>query len=195
MDGNRPAEDLPSGIEPGAPPPALQSWLDRATRVLAAVAAGTLRLGIAALVAGVAIWWAVYRAGDPGEDRTFLLVVVGLLVLAPPAILFLFVMALRAAIALPRRLRETPAAVGERLGEIRRRMAEVGQARSRGFFQGIRSLFRLGWSVASSREVVELSPALVFLTPGMLVATLVAAGAAVIEILAGAIAILVILLS
>jgi hypothetical protein len=167
--------------------------LDRAVAVVTTIARAILRLGALALLAGIAIWWAVFReAEDAGAIG---LTLVAIIVLAPPVILFLFATALRALAALPRRLRETPGAVGDRVAQVRSRVAEIGEARRRGFVASIRSLFRLGWSVASSREVLELSPALVLLTPGMLMASLVAAGAALLEILAGAIAVLVLLLS
>jgi hypothetical protein len=167
--------------------------LDRALAVVRLFARATARLAIAALVGGTLIWAAVFQAAE--SDSVPLLVIVGVLVLVPPAILFLAVLALRALEALPRRLREAPGTLQARLAEVRGRMAEVGEARRRGLFSALRSLFRLGWSVASSRELLELSPALALLTPGMLVATLLAAGAAVIEVVAGAIALLVVALS
>jgi hypothetical protein len=167
--------------------------LDRAVAVVRLVARATGRLGIAALIGGALIWAAVLEAGEP--DSVSLLVIVGILLLVPPAVLFLAVLALRALESLPRRLREAPSTLQSRLAEVRARMAEVGEARRRGLPSALRSLFRLGWSVASSRELLELSPALALLTPGMLVATLLAAGAAVIEVVAGLIALLVLALS
>ncbi len=162
--------------------------LDRAIGVLRGLARATLRLAAVALVAGLAVWWAVFQGGDPGEDRTVILVVLAVLLLAPPVVLLLFAVALRTLIGLPDRLREAPGAIGDRLGEIRRRMAELSEASRQGTVRAVRSLFRLGWSIASSREVLEVSPAVVLLTPGMLVATLLAAAGAVLEILLGALA-------
>jgi hypothetical protein len=169
--------------------------LDRAVAVLRSMARATLRLAAAALIGGLAVWWAVFQASDPGEDRTVLLVVLAIILAAPPTVLFLFAVALRTLIALPRRLREAPGAVGDRLGEIRRRMAELSEASRQGTLRALRSLFRLGWSIASSREVLEVSPAVVLLTPGMLVATVFAAAGAVIEVVAGTIALLWLILS
>ena len=54
-----------------------------------------------------------------------------------------------------------------------------------------RALFRLVRSVAGSRDALEvLTPAAVLATPGMLLASIVAAVAAVAEVIAGAIALL-----
>jgi hypothetical protein len=168
--------------------------LDRAVSFLRGLARAVIRLGAAALVGGLAIWWTVFQGTDPGE-RTGILVVLAILLVAPPLILFLFVVALRTLIGLPQRIRETPGAVGDRLAEIRQRMARLSEARREGALPALRSLFRLGWSIATSREVVEVSPALVLLTPGMLVATVLAAAAALLEILVGAVAVLWLLLS
>ncbi len=164
--------------------------LDRAIRVLRGLARATGRLAAVALVAGLAVWWAVFQAADPGEDRTVILVVLAILLLAPPIVLSLFALALRTLIGIPHRLREAPGATRDRLGEIRRRMAELSEASRQGTVRAFRSLFRLGWSIASSREVLEVSPAVVLLTPGMLVATVFAAAGAVVEILMGALALL-----
>lgn len=169
--------------------------LDRAVSFLRGLARAVLRLGAAALVGGLAIWWAVLQGADPGENRTGILVVLAILLVAPPIILFLFVVAIRTLIALPQRIREAPGAVGDRLVEIRQRMARLSEARREGALPALRSLFRLGWSIATSREVVELSPAVVLLTPGMLVATVFATAAALLEILVGAGAVLWLLLS
>jgi hypothetical protein len=169
--------------------------LDRAVSFLRRLARAVIRLGAAALVGGLAIWWAVFQGTDPGENRTGILVLLAILLAGPPLILFLFVVALRTLIGLPERIRETPGAVGDRLAEIRQRMARLSEARKEGALPALRSLFRLGWSIATSREVLELSPALVLLTPGMLVATVFAAAAALLEILVGAVAVLWLLLS
>jgi hypothetical protein len=178
-----------AGSRPGTPSPR-PTVLERATRVLRGLARATVRLAAASLIAGLAVWWAVFQGVDPGEDRTVLLVVLAILLLAPPVVLSLFALALRTLIGLPERLREAPEAVGDRLGEIRRRMAELSEASRQGTVRAFRSLFRLGWSIASSREVLEVSPAVVLLTPGMLVATVFAAAGAVVEILVGAVALL-----
>jgi hypothetical protein len=176
-------------------PPRPPTMLDRAMAVLRGMARATLRLAAAAAIGGMAVWWAVFQGGDPREDRTVILVVVAILLAAPPAILVLFAVALRTLVALPGRLREAPGAVGDRLGEIRTRMTQLTEASRQGVLRTLRSLFRLGWSIASSREVLELSPAVVLLTPGMLVATVFAAAGALVEIVAGAIALMWLVLS
>jgi hypothetical protein len=169
--------------------------LDRAVAVLRGMARATLRLAAAALIGGLAVWWAVFQGAASGEDGTVILVVLAIILAAPSTVLILFAVALRTLIALPRRLREAPGAVGDRLGEIRRRMAELSEASRQGTLRALRSLFRLGWSIASSREVLEVSPAVVLLTPWMLVATVFAAAGAVLEVVAGAIALLWLVLS
>lgn len=160
--------------------------LARAVGALRRVARATLWLAAAALAGGVAVWWALREGLGGDEGRGVILTVAGLLLLAPPAILGLFAVALRALADMPRRLREAPGELGERAAHVRRRAAELAEARRRGPFAGLRAVARLWWAAASSREVLEvLSPAAVLLTPGLLAATAVAAVAAVIEVLLG----------
>ena len=166
------------------PPPAAGA-LERASSLLRRIARSAGRLALLALLAGAVMWWALYSGID--EGRTVALVVAAVLLLAPPFVLGLFVMGVRALIELPRRIREAPGEFRDRAGEIARRSSELGEARRQGLVRAVAALFRLGWAVASSRELVEVaSPALVLLTPWMLGATLLAALAAVLEIVLGA---------
>jgi hypothetical protein len=133
--------------------------------------------------------WIALRGLLPAEDRSAVALVVGALLLAaPPVGLALFVLAVRAVLALPGRLRELPAAVGSRAGEIRRRAAEVGQSRTS--LSRARRTFGLLRAVSSSREVLEvLTPAAVLLRPWLLIAAPFAAAAAAVEILLGLVAV------
>jgi hypothetical protein len=181
-------------IEPRRLPPPRAAALDRATRFLRWLSGRILRLAVLALAGGILVWWAVY-VRVPEDDRLVLLIVIGILLLVPPLILGLFGFAVRGLAGLPGRLREAPGQARDRIQEARRRLAEVAGARRRGLISGLGALARLGWSLRSSREVLEVAgPAAVFLTPGMLAATVVALIAALIEVLAGAIALLVLAL-
>jgi hypothetical protein len=149
-----------------------------------------LRLAGLALAAGALVWWSVY-GGVPKEDRIVLLIVLGIALLAPPVFLGLLGLALRTLAALPGRLREARGQARGRIAEARRRLADVAEARRRGLLSGLGALIRLGWTLRSSREVLEVAgPAAVFLTPWMLAATVVAVIAALAEVLAGVIALL-----
>lgn len=158
---------------------------DRAASAVRRIAALVLRLALLALVGGGLVWWAVARSSQAGS---LALGVVGVILLAPPFVLALAWLALRALAELPRRLREAPAMARDRAGELRRLAGRVAESRRQGLRSQIAALVRLGWTASSSREVLELSPALALLTPPMLGATVVAAAAAVVEVLAGVVA-------
>jgi hypothetical protein len=144
-----------------------------------------------ALVGGAGAWWAIARAAPSGEARGPLLVLAAVLVLAPPATLVVFVVAVRALILLPGRLRAVPTAVRQRLAEIGRHSGAIASPERGTGWARLRSLFRLGRSIASSREVVEvLGPAAFLVTPWMLAAAAMAAVASAIEIVVGAVALL-----
>ena len=149
-----------------------------------------LRLAGLALATGALVWWSVY-VDVPQEDRIVLLIVLGIALLAPPVILGLVGLALRTLAALPGRLRDARGQARGRIAEARQRLADVAEARRRGLLSGLGALIRLGWTLRSSREVLEVAgPAAVFLTPWMLAATVVAVIAALAEVLAGVIALL-----
>jgi hypothetical protein len=159
----------------------------------AARAAG--RLAFAGAAGGLAVWYGLYRALEPGP-HTVVEAVLAILLLIPAGILVLFIVAVRTLIALPERLTRVPGAVLERTGEVRRRAAELSEARRRGAWASLVAGFRFLWAVVTSREVLEvLSPATVLLTPWMLVASILAAGAVVFEVLAGIVALLVLALA
>ncbi|MGH2678114.1 MAG: hypothetical protein ACRDHB_07120 [Actinomycetota bacterium] len=163
--------------------------LGRALTILGGLSRLAERLALLAGLGGLAIWLLVFR--EAGNEGTAVLVVVALLLLAPPAVLVLFVIGVRGLMALPGRLRDTPAAVGTRGNEIRRRTADLGASRRRGFLPTIGALFRLSWAVTSSREVMQLAP--VLLRPWLVIASVAAAVGALLEILVGAVALIVLL--
>jgi hypothetical protein len=163
--------------------------LGRALAILAALARLAGRLALLAALGGLALWLLVLRETEEGVA---VLVVVALALLVPPAILVMFVIGVRGLMALPGRLRDTPAAVGSRANEIRRRTADLSGSRRRGFLPTIGALFRLSWAVTSSREVMQLAPG-VLLRPWVVMASVAAGLGALLEIVAGAVALIVLL--
>jgi hypothetical protein len=163
------------------------STLERAKPFLGRLARSALRLAGLAVVAGAAVWWGIARAVPSGEARLPLLTLAAVLLLAPPAMLVLFVLAVRALVALPDRLRAVPGAVRERLTEIGSHAGAVTAIDRGSVWTRLRSLFRVPWSIASSREVIEvLGPWAALISPWMLPAAIVASVASLIEILLGA---------
>jgi hypothetical protein len=158
--------------------------------ILARLARLAERLALLAALGGLAVWLLVLR--EAGEEGAGVLVVVALLLLVPPVILVLFALGIRGLMALPGRLRTTPAAVGTRAEEIRRRTAELGAARRRGLLVTLRALLRLSGAVTSSREVMQLAPA-VLLRPWLVIASVAAGLGALLEVLAGAVALIALL--
>lgn len=164
--------------------------VDRAVPLLRRLAGATLRLSFLALAGGGALWLVLFRE-LPQETRPVVLTVVAIALLLPPAILLLFVLAVRTLIALPERIRQLPVVARRRLGEVARHSGGVGTAQHRGTLQRLRSLFQLGWSLARSREVLEvLGPGTVLLRPWLLLPAALAAVAALAEVLAGVVAVL-----
>jgi hypothetical protein len=175
-------------IRPGRVPPPRATAIDRAVGFLRWLAGRILRLAVLALVAGALVWWAVWQAVPP-SDRLLVLTLVGIALVAPPVILGVLGLAVGALAGLPSRLREAPGQAKERIVEARSRLAQVAEARRRGLLSGLGALVRLGWTLRSSREVLEVvGPAAVFLTPAMLGAFVAAFIAALAEVLAGVIA-------
>lgn len=184
---SRPDETPPRDSMTGMP----GGGLGTAIAAVRRVARAALWLAGAALLGGAAVWSAVREALVADDARVLVLVIVGLVLVAPPVVLGLFSFALRALADLPRRLREAPGEVRDRAAVIRRRASEVAEARSRGPFATLTGVVRLWWAAASSREMLEvLSPAALLLTPGLLAFTAVAAVAGVVEVLLGLVALL-----
>jgi hypothetical protein len=160
--------------------------LEQAAAFVLAVAGKAIRLAAIAAGAGLVAWWALFQAIDPGDFRAGVLFVAGLLLAFPPVALGLFAVAARTMAGLPDRIRQIPGTVGDRAGEIYRRVGQLAEARRRGLVQGMPAMARLWWSVASARDVLQvLSPAAVLLRSATLIAAAIALPAALLEILLG----------
>lgn len=145
------------------------------------------RLAVAAFVAGALVWWAASRAGGSPLG----LAVLGVILALPPLAVAAFAVAVRALVALPRKLREGRSALRGRAELIRDRAGEVVASRRRGPLQALRATVRLWWAVASSREVLEvLGPTTLLLSPATVVLAAIGAVAAAFEILGGAVALI-----
>ena len=192
------AEPLPPAPVPSSTP----TRSERATAVLrrvldisARVVRGLRALAIAAAVSGGVAWIASVIDSPPAEtDEWVPRIVILAVVLAPPAILFLFLAGLRELLELSERARALPADVRARAAELRARSSP--RPEPRGFLGALVALMRLGRLVLGSREV--LSPYATIsaaLRPAILFAALVAAVAALVEIPVAAIALLLMLLT
>jgi hypothetical protein len=165
----------PSRFERGSPALRRVLWIAasvlRSLTMLALVAAG------AVAVAGLA-WLVDSPPRDGSEWGARVVILVALL--APPVVLLLFVAGLRDLQHLPERARALPADVRDRARDLRER-ARVSQ--SKGILGAIVALFRLGRQVLASRDALSPFEVLaIVLRPAMLLAALFAALAAVIEI-------------
>ncbi|MGA9160009.1 MAG: hypothetical protein WB297_03985 [Actinomycetota bacterium] len=170
---------------------ALRRVLDTAAQVLR----GLTRLAVAAAVVTAIAWlaWVAHTPPPDANEWTVRAVVLAVL-LAPSAVLLLFVAGLRELSRLPERARALPADVQERArgfrGTTRRR------SERRGLLGVLVALFRLGRVVVGSRDVLSPFAAVtIALRPAILIAALFAALAAVVEIPAALIALVVLSLS
>lgn len=167
-------------------PPGRAERAAAALRRVLWIAASVLRgVTILAVVAtgAVALAWLASLAGLPPANASAWLArgVVLVALLAPPAILLLFVAGLRDLQHLPERTRALPADVASRARDLREHARRVWQPR--GILGAIVALFRLAREVLASRDA--LSPfgvVAIVLRPAMLLAALFAALAAVLEI-------------
>jgi hypothetical protein len=143
----------------------------RGLTMLALVAAGAVAVG------GLA--WLVDTPPRDGSDWGARVVILVAL-LTPPIVLLLFVAGLRDLQHLPERARALPADVRDRARDLRDR-ARVSQ--HKGILGAIVALFRLGRQVLASRDALSPFEAVaIVLRPAMLLAALFAALAAVLEI-------------
>jgi hypothetical protein len=144
----------------------------RGLTILAVAAAGAVS------VAGLA-WLIDAPPGDGSEGGARIVVLLALL--APSAVLLLFVAGLRDLQRLPERTRALPADVTNRARDLRERAGRV--SRPGGIPGALVALFRLAREVLASRDA--LSPfgvVAIVLRPAMLLAAVFAALAAVLEI-------------
>jgi len=144
----------------------------RGLTILTVVAAATVTIaGLASLIDS--------PPTDGSEWSARIVIIVALLV--PPALLLLFVAGLRDLQHLPERTRALPADVTDRARDLRERARHVSQPW--GILGAIVALFRLGREVLASREA--LSPfgvVAIVLRPAILLGAVFAVLAAVLEI-------------
>lgn len=196
--GQLPPDPVASGGSPSSTPTKSEraaAVLLRVLDITARVVRGLTVLATAAAVSGMIAWIAWLFDSPPAEtDEWIPRIVVLAVALAPPAILFLFLAGIRDLLELPDRARALPADVRARASELRERSG--GRAEPRGVLGVLVALFRLGRLVLGSREVLSPYAAIAAaLRPAILLAALVAAVAALIEIPVAAIALLLILLA
>ena len=157
----------------------------RGLTILAVMAAGAVS------VAGLA-WLVDAPPGDGSEWGARVIILLALL--APPVVLLLFVAGLRDLRRLPERTRALPADVRDRARDLRERAGRVAQPR--GILGALAALFRLSREVLASRDA--LSPfgvVAIVLRPAMLLAAVFAALAAVLEIPAALVFLLILAVS
>ena len=160
------------------------------------LARAATRTGLLALAAAVVVWWAAFDPLAADRGGVIARVVVAVLLAAPPAILLLFAWAARTLARLPRKVREVPSELRARAGEIRTRVAAVDAARRQGHgLRALGSMLRLWWAITTaSSELVEMVPAAFLLSPWMALAALVALPLAALEIVAGVLSAIVLVL-
>ncbi len=169
---------------------ALRRVLDIASLVLR----GLTLLAIAS-AAAVSIGWLVWVADTPPPrtDEWVVRVVVLAMLLAPAAVLLLFVAGLRDLARLPERTRALPADLRDRARDLRE--PPRGSQR-RGILGVLASLVRLGRVVLGSRDALSPYAAVtIALRPAILIASFFAALAAIVEIPAAVLTVLVLALT
>lgn len=147
----------------------------------------TFRWALLGLAGAALTWWLLADRVVTGGSRAAALAVWAVVLLAPPTMLAADGIALRALARLPDRLRTLPGEAAGRAGELRRLAEEVGRVRDRGRARSMLSLLRLWRRAAGSRDLLDVAAPVAFLfSPWTIVASLVAAAAAVIEVALGA---------
>lgn len=166
----------------------------RVLAVVAALARGLTRLAIWAGAAVATAWLLWLSEAPPGDGGTLIgRIVVLALLLLPSAILLLFVAGLRRVLEIPDRARELPAELRGRTAELRERSRGTTP---RGVLGAAASLVQLGRLVLGSQDVLTpYATIAVALRPAILLAALLAAVVAMIEIPAALLALLVLLLA
>jgi hypothetical protein len=170
---------------------ALRRVLDIAARVLR----GLTLLAFAAAAATGAAWLAWLADAPPPDPQEWIVRLVALgMLLAPPAILLLFVAGLRDLGRLPERARGLPEDVRNRARDLDERARPT--PKRRGVIGILVALVRLARVVLGSREVLSPYAAVtIALRPAILVAALFATLVAVLEIPAGIVALALLLLT
>jgi len=165
---------------------ALRRVLDIASSVLRGLT--LLAIGSAAAVSVAWLVW-VADAPPPATDEWVVRVLVLAMLLAPAAVLLLFVSGLRDLGRLPERTRALPADLRDRARDLR---AQPRDSPRRGTLGILASLVRLGRVVLGSRDALSPYTAVtIALRPAILIASFFAALAAIVEIPAAVVAVLV----
>jgi hypothetical protein len=165
--------------------------LRRVLWIAATVVRGLTILAVAAAGAVSVAWLASLAGAPPANANAWIArVVVLAALLTPPAVLLLFVAGLRDLRYLPDRVRALPADVQERARQVRDRARRVPQPK--GIVGALVALLRLGREVLASRDALSpVGAVAIVLRPAMLLAAVFAALAAVLEIPAAAIVLLI----
>ena len=167
--------------------------LRRVLDIAASVLRGLTLLAIGS-AAAVSVAWLVWLADapPPASDEWVAHVVVLALLLAPGGVLLLFVAGLRDLGRLPERTRALPADLRDRARDLR----EPLRGSQRSVLGVLASLIRLGRVVLGSRDALSPYTAVaIALRPAILIASLFAALAAVVEVPAAVLAILILVLT
>ena len=168
--------------------------LRRVLDIAASVLRGLTLLAIGS-AAAVSVAWLVWLADapPPATDEWVARVVVLALLLAPAAVLLLFVAGLRDLARLPERTRALPADLRDRARDLRE---PLRGSQRRGVLGVLASLIRLGRVVLGSRDALSPYTAVaIALRPAILIASLFAALAAVVEVPAAVLAVLILVLT
>jgi hypothetical protein len=169
---------------------ALRRVLDIAARVLRGLT--LLAIGSAAAVSVAWLVW-VADAPPPDTDEWVVRLVVLAMLLAPAAVLLLFVAGLRDLGRLPERTRALPADLRDRARDLRE---PAPGSQRRGILGVLASLVRLGRVVLGSRDALSPYAAVaIALRPAILIASCFAALAAVAEIPTAVLTILILALT
>jgi hypothetical protein len=162
------------------------------------IAAGVLR-GLTLLAIGsaaaVSVAWLVWVADapPPATDEWVVRVLVLAMLLAPAAVLLVLVAGLRDLGRLPERTRALPSDLRDRARDLR---APLRGSPRRGILGVLASLVRLGRVVLGSRDALSPYTAVtIALRPAILIASFFAALAAVIEVPAAVVAVLILVLT
>jgi hypothetical protein len=151
-------------------------------------------LAVVTLAGGAAIWWWLADRGSREQTRTLNLAIWAVVLVAAPAILFVLSLALHQLTRLPDRLRELPDRAGAHGAELRRLAEETRRVRERGRARTTWSVIRLWRRAAASRELLDLAaPAAFLFSPMTLTAAIFALAAAVVEIVVGAVVLVLLL--
>lgn len=180
-------------------PSAIRTALD-ALRSVVPIVQGVARtitvFALVTLVAAAAIWLTIYQRGATGPGRPATLLVWALVLAFPGAMLLTVAIALRLLARLPDRLAEVPERTRQHASSLSRLASEAREVRRRGWVRSGWSVVRLWRAAAASKDVIQIAAPVAFLfTPMTLLLVIVAAAAGVGEILFGAIALLVLLLT